>query len=251
MLADALVLELTAAALVFARVGGCIMVLPAFGEAFVSPRIRLAMALAVTLVLVPVVGTDLRTPLDDAVLVLALLQELLIGAALGLAARFALAAMNLAGTIIALQSALAAAAFFDPHEGTQSAITSNFLTTAGLTLLLVVDGHHYLLAGLAQSFSVAPQMTGYPAADFADLLVRASTDLFVAAVRIAAPVILVTTVINLTFGFFSRLVPGIQVFFIALPLQVLAAIGALLVGFAAGARVFLAGMEAAIAPFAG
>ncbi len=251
MLAEALVRELVAAALVFARVGGCIMVLPAFGEAFISPRIRLAIALAITLLLVPVVGADLARPPDDATLFLALLQELLIGAALGLTARFALAAMHLAGTIIALQSALAAAAFFDPHQGTQSAITSNFLTTAGLTLLLVVDGHHYLLWGLARSFDVTPQLTTYPAADFADLLLRASTDLFVAAVRIAAPVILVTTVINLTFGFFSRLVPGIQVFFIALPLQVLAAIGALLVGFAAGARVFLAGMEASIAPFAG
>ena len=251
MPADAFVPELVAAALVFARVGGCIMVLPAFGEAFVSPRVRLAVALAVTLVLVPAVGTDLAAPPDDAGLFLALLQELLIGTALGLAARFALAAMNLAGTIIALQSALAAAAFFDPHEGTQSAITSNFLTTAGLTLLLVVDGHHYLLWGLARSFDITPQLTAYPAADFAELLLRTSSDLFVVAVRIAAPVILVTTVVNLTFGFFSRLVPGIQVFFIAMPLQVLAAIGALLVGFAAGARVFLAGMEASIAPFAG
>ncbi len=251
MLAEALVRELVAAALVFARVGGCIMVLPAFGEAFVSPRIRLAIALAITLLLVPVVGADLSRPPDDAALFLALLQELLIGTALGLAARFALAAMNLAGTIIALQSALAAAAFFDPHQGTQSALTSNFLTTAGLTLLLVVDGHHYLLWGLARSFDVTPQLAIYPAADFADLLLRTSADLFVAAVRIAAPVILVTTVINLTFGFFSRLVPGIQVFFIALPLQVLAAVGALLVGFAAGARVFLAGVEASIAPFAG
>lgn len=238
--------EVTRFGLLFARVGSCLVLLPGIGEAAVTPRTRLGLALFVTLLLYPVLLPKIPLPADDAALVAALAVEIAIGLAYGLAARLAIAALELAGSMIALQSGLAAAALFDPSLGGQTTLSGRFLSVAGLTLFLVLDGHHALLSALADSYGALPPAQAPPLAGLTELLSLASGEMWATALRIAAPVFLVSAVTYAAFGLLSRLVPGIQIFFVAMPLQIALAVAALMVSLPAALSAFLTFADATV-----
>ena len=120
--------------LTFARVGTLVMLMPGVGEQTVSPRLRLAFALLVALVLYPVTR-GLFAALGGPALIAVLIGEILIGLTLGLAVRMVLAALQTAGLLIAQNIGLAYAMTVDPTFGGQTAALGNFLTLLGLALI--------------------------------------------------------------------------------------------------------------------
>ncbi len=239
MLADLVTTDLFALLLIFVRAGSALLVMPGFTEAYVAARIRLLLALAVSVVLAGPLAPSLP-PLPAAPLELGRLiaGELLIGLFLGTIARVAFAALHVAGTTLAFQSGLAAAAIFDPNEATQGTLPGNFLTTTALVLLFVTDGHHMMLRALAASYASLPAGGALPLGDFADLLTRLIGRAFALGVRIAAPLLLVSLLMYLGMGVLNRLMPSFQVFFIALPLQILVAFATIMLSFATGLAAF-------------
>lgn len=231
--------EITRLGVLFARLGTCLMLVPGIGEMAVMPQVRLGLGLMLTLLLYPALAPWLAVPADDAAFLRLLASEIVIGLALGLTIRMALASLELAGSVIAMQSGLAAAALFDPQQGGQTTLPGRLLAITGLTLFLVLDGHHQLLALLASSYRLIPPSGTAPVGDFAEHLLLLSATLWSAALAIAAPVLIVTMLTSAAFGLFTRLVPGIQVFFIAMPLQIVFALLALLIGLPAALTVFL------------
>ena len=225
--------------LLFARLGSCLMAVPGIGETTVLIRLRLGFALLLALLLYPVLGLQLAVPADDAALMRLLMSEIAIGLAMGLAIRMAMAALEVAGSIIALQSGLAAASLFDPRQGELTTVPARLLSVAGLTLFLVLDGHHQLLLALARSYQLIPAAGAAPVASLAEALMLVSTALWPTALAVAAPVLLVTVLSHAAFGLVARLVPGMQVFFAALPLQIGVALLALLIGLPAAVTAAL------------
>jgi flagellar biosynthesis protein FliR len=248
MLPELVAADLFAPLLVFVRVGGAFMVLPGFAEAYVGARVRLLLALAVSVVLAGPLVPGLP-PLPAAPLELGRLigGELLLGLFLGAIARAAFSALHIAGTTLAFQSGLAAAAIFDPNEATQGTLPGNFLTTTALVLLFVTDGHHLLLQALAASYLGLPAGGAPPLGDMAELLARLVDQAFTVGVRIAAPLLLVSLLMFLGMGVLNRLMPAFQVFFIALPLQLLVAFATVMLSFAAGLLAFFGLFEDALA----
>ena len=174
----------------------------------------------------------------------------MLGLFIGFTARFAFAALHVAGTTLAFQSGLAAAAIFDPNEATQGTVTGNFLTTTALVLLFVTDSHHLLLQALAASYAGLPAGAAPPLGDMAELLTRLLDQAFAVGVRIAAPLLLVSLLMYLGMGVLNRLMPTFQVFFIALPLQMLAAFATIMLSFGAGLLVFFTLFEDALTTLA-
>jgi flagellar biosynthesis protein FliR len=210
--------------LVFARIGSALMLVPGIGESQVPGRIRLMLALAVSLVLAPLVA-DLLPPLPPSPSRLALLvaSEVAFGLTIGFAARLMLTALHIAGSTMAMQGGLAAAAFFDPGEGTQRSIFVTFLTAAALPLLFAVDGHHWFLAGLAGSYTRFSPGSPLPLGDIVELASTLSGAALAAGLQIAAPLMLLSILTNFTFGMLNRLMPTLQALMIAIPAQVLVA----------------------------
>jgi flagellar biosynthetic protein FliR len=248
MLAQLVAQDAFALLLIFVRTGAAFMVLPGFAEAYVAPRVRLLLALAVSLVLTGPLGPGLPA-LPTAALELGRLLggELLLGLFLGAVARVAFAALHVAGTAIAYQSGLAAAAIFDPNEATQGTLPGNFLTTTALLLLFATDSHHMLLQALAASYAGLPVAGAPPLGDMAELLAQLLDQAFAVGLRIAAPLLLVSLLMSLGMGVLNRLMPTFQVFFIALPLQLLAAFATLMLSFAAGLLAFFSLFEDGLA----
>src|SRR6476619_6427388 len=112
----------------FARIGTMVMMLPGLGEMTVSPRVRLTIALALTAVILPLHRGDYQIDLHAfGPVLLTLGQELLVGAVLGLLARLTIAALQIAGSVVAQQMGLGFVTAVDPTQGQQGMIVGNFL----------------------------------------------------------------------------------------------------------------------------
>jgi flagellar biosynthetic protein FliR len=216
--------DLTLYALVFARVGAMIMTLPALGEASVPPRVRLMLALALTILLEPLVGDTYPVGVTKQPMLLVGLIgfETTTGLAIGLLMRIVMSAVNTAGNVIAMQSGLAFAQTFDPSQQTQSALVTTFLSLLALVLIFAADLHHLLIAGIKQSFVLFPPGKLFPTGDFAKLAIETVSEAFTLGVQMASPFLVFGLILYGSAGVVARLMPQVQIFFLAMPLNILA-----------------------------
>jgi flagellar biosynthetic protein FliR len=226
--------------MVFCRMGSAIMSLPGIGDHTVPPRIRLVFALALSFILLPVVGHDYPPlPAGLGALIGLMFGEIACGLALGLIIRMFMMALDIAGTLIASQTGLAFAQNFDPTIGIQGALLTSFFTMMGVTLVMQMDLHHLMLAGLEQSYNVLKPGAGLPWNDFADLATRTFSLVFRIGVEMAAPFIVFSLVFYAASGVVARLLPQIQVFFLVVPLNILAGFALLMVLIGSMMMLFL------------
>jgi flagellar biosynthetic protein FliR len=206
--------------MVFARMGGAIMLLPGFGEVFVPRRVRLMIALAITVVVAPVV-TPLLPPTPDGPLAMLgqLGGELIIGIFLGALARMMVASLHIAGVIAGFQTSLSNAQLFDPMGADQGSLLGSLLHVFGVFVIFAADLHHLMIAGLVQSYQLFVPGAPLPIGDLSDAAVRVLAQSFVLGMQIAAPFIVSGMVFYLGLGLLARLMPQVQVFFIAVPIQ--------------------------------
>src|SRR5213080_1868944 len=209
--------------LMFARIGTMIMLLPGLGEMSVPARVRLTIALVLTFVLFPLhragYTIDLRAP---GPVIVALGQELAIGVVLGLTARLTISALQVAGSVIAQQLGLGFVTAVDPTQGQQGLIVGNFLTILGLTLLFATDSHHLVIAALNESYRIFSPGEAFPSGDVAALATRAFAAAFKIGIQLSAPFLVFGLVFNIGLGVLARLMPQMQVYFVGVPLSILA-----------------------------
>lgn len=225
MSTDLLAGEALGVLLVFTRLGAALMLVPGLGEHYVLPRMRLLLALILSLLVTPALVDAMPVlPREPLALARLVALEALVGLLLGFVARLALTAIHAGGSLIAMQSGLSAAAMFDPSEAGQGTVPGSFLAAAALTLMFAADFHHLLLRAVAASYATFPIGGAIDTEAASSLLLRLSADALATGVRIAAPMILAGLVVNLGLGAIGRMVPSFPIFFLALPAQLLLAL---------------------------
>ncbi len=208
--------------LVFARIGAMVMLLPGFGEVNIPVRVRLGIALMLTLIMLPLHRAAYHVDLTAmAPLLVTLVHEIIIGVVLGATARMTLAALQVAGSVIAQQLGLGFVTSVDPTQGQQGALLGNFLTLLGLTLLFATDMHHLIIAALNDSYTIFAPGALLPSGDVASLATRAFATAFKIGIQLSAPFIVFGIVFNLGLGVLARLMPQMQVYFVGVPLSIL------------------------------
>lgn len=207
--------------LVFARVGTMVMLMPGLGERFVLNRAKLAIAVFLALLLLPVARPLMQVPSDPGLLMSLLISEILIGAILGLSARLIMAALQTAGVIMANQIGLGFATAVDPAMGQQNPSIGNFLSILGITLVLVTDLHHLAIAAIHNSYTMLPPGAYPTVGDASALGLQAVSKGFSIAVQMSAPFIVFGLLFNLGLGVLARLMPQFQVFFLGAPASIL------------------------------
>lgn len=226
--------------LVFARIGSAFVLLPGFGEAYVPGRLRLVVALALTLALAPALGPTLPPePAGAWALGLLLIGEIVVGLFLGGLARILLLALESAGMVIALQIGFASALDTNPATAQQASIVGNFMMGLGVILIFATGLHIPMIRGIADSYVMFPAGQPPMLEDMASMIVRVISDGFQLAVEISAPFILLGLLFSLALGLLARLMPQLQVFFIALPVQMLLGFVLLMIGLAVAMAWFL------------
>jgi flagellar biosynthesis protein FliR len=244
--------QVWAGALIFARVGAIILMLPGIGESYVPPRVRLSLALVITLALWPVVRGALPALPDSLGLTVGwMIREVIVGLMIGALLRALTAALAVAGEIVSLQTTLGFSQTANPLQAQPGTTISAFLMLLGVTLLFATDTHHLFIAALVGSYRLvapnAPLMTG----DFASLAVRTLGDSFLIGVQLAAPVIVFSLVFNLASGLVGRVMPQFQVFFAAAPLSVILGLSVFALSLGVLGTVFIDRYRALAAVFAG
>lgn len=219
-----LLTQLSAALLIFCRVGSAVMVMPGMGDVYVPARIRLMFAIALTVLLTPLLQAKMP-PMAPNVLTLfvQILGEVIIGVFIGLLGRIILTVVHVAGSVIALQSSLAVASIFDPVTGNQSAVVSNILTVAAMTLFFTLNLHHIVLAAVVQSYDMFTPGRFPQVADMNILNARLISDCFNLGVMLAAPHIVFSLLFYLAGGLMTRVMPNFQIFFVMMSPQILIA----------------------------
>jgi len=244
--------------LVFARIGTMLMLLPGTGEMMVSRRLRLTTALVLAAVMLPLHRDAYHIDLRQIGTVLLLLgEELLIGAVLGMTARLTVAALQVSGSIVAQQLGLGFVTAVDPSEqshGQQAVLIGNFLTILALALLFATNLHYLVIAALDDSYSLFRPGEVPLTGDMAALITRTVAGAFRIGVQLSAPFLVFGLLFNLGLGLLSRLMPQMQVFFVGMPLSIMAGLLIFFAVLAAMMGTYLDGFESVLrelAPHAG
>jgi flagellar biosynthetic protein FliR len=206
----------------FFRIAGVLMVAPVLGARLVPMRVRLALAVTATFVLSPLLPATQPFGFTLAAAVF-VVQEVLIGVAMGFVLQMIFDALIIAGQTIAMGMGLGLATMIDPQRGISVPVISQFFVILGLLIFLSLGGHLATIRLISDSFTLLPFGTPL-SSDGVWMLVSWGGQMLAGAVRIALPAATALLVANIAFGVMSRAAPTLNLFAVGLP-------AGLLIGF--------------------
>lgn len=207
---------------IFMRFGLALMIMPGIGDSFVTAPVRLFFALSLCLILTPPLAALMPAPPSQAAALVGLLVcEALIGMFIGSVMRILISALDTAGSIVSLQSGFSSALLFNPVSLGQGSLIGSVYSMLGVTLLMVLNMHHYMIATIVDSYQIMPangQMPDF--GTFSQIIAGIVSIAFKLGVQIALPFLILGLIMQMGLGVMGRLMPQIQIFFLALPAQV-------------------------------
>jgi flagellar biosynthetic protein FliR len=160
-------------------------------------------------------------PATPLALFVLLFGEITIGVFLGLIGRIMLVALHTTGTVISFQIGMANAFVFDAATSQQASLPSMFLTVLGVLIIFTANLHHLMLRAVVDSYTLFTPGVMPPIEDFSQFISRLVADSFILGIQLAGPFMAVGLIFYLGIGLLARLMPQVQIFFIALPMQIM------------------------------
>lgn len=201
------------------RILALIAAAPLFGNTSVPGRVKVALGVMLALIMAPAIpAAPAVDPISWAGLLI-LIQEMLIGLAMGFAMRIVFAAIEMAGEVASLTMGLGFASFFDPLTQGRSSAVSQFLALVATMAFLAVNAHLVLLEALAESFftlpiSASPISVGAPYE-----MVRWGARIFSAGLQLSLPIVAALLITNIALGILTRAAPQLNIFGIGFPIS--------------------------------
>jgi len=211
----------------FVRMLALISTAPIFSEAAVPRTVKVGLAALLALAITPTLGALPWVPLVSAGGFWILVQQVLIGAAMGFSMRMVFAMVQAAGEYVGLQMGLSFASFFDPTSGGNTMVIARLLNVMAMLIFLATDGHLMLIMTLAESFRTLPIADAPLAASGWFLLVSAGSQIVSGGLMLALPLIATLLTLNLAMGILNRVSPQFSIFSVGFPITLLAGIGML------------------------
>ncbi len=209
------------------RILGMIAASPLFGNSSIPVSGKVSLGVMLALIMAPAIpAMPAADPMSMAGFLI-LLQELLIGVAMGFAMRIVFAAVEMAGEVASLTMGLGFASFFDPMTKGRSSAVSQFLALIATMAFLSVNGHLVLLEALAESFVTMPVSATPIAAGAPWELARWGGKIFSAGLQISLPIVAALLITNVALGILTRAAPQLNIFGIGFPISL--AVGLLLI----------------------
>lgn len=230
-----LVAWLSAFILPFFRILALMSSAPLLSTRSVPVRFRIALSMLLALVAAPWVNSPPVAWLGSPAGLLLVVQQVLIGLAIGFSARLVFAAFETAGEIVGLQMGLSYAGFFDPSSGSANAVGRTFSTLALLSFV-TMNGPLLLVGAILHSFSTFPIQLDTAAGPMSAFpwqlreIVGMGSNIFAAAIALALPIIAMLLFVNLTLGIVSRVAPQFNIFSVGFPVTVACGLFMLTVG---------------------
>lgn len=201
------------------RILALIATAPILGNPSIPVRVKLGLAIMITILVAPTVEQSLpQIDPSSGMGLIVLLQQLLIGVAIGFVMRIVFVAVEMAGELIGLQMGLGFAIFFDPQNSGQIDIIGRFLGVIASLAFLAIDGHLMMIALISQSFSTLPvSSVGVTDATFTTLA-NWGREIFKSGLQLSLPVLTALLITNLALGILTRAAPQLNIFAVGFPL---------------------------------
>jgi flagellar biosynthetic protein FliR len=208
-------------ALVLSRVAGMFSALPVFGGKRLPLRIKVFTVVAITLTCFPILSlTPLDMPNDILTLGILALREVMVGVTLSFITQILFSAVEYSGQIIGMQMGFTISSIIDPTSGNQTQIMSVMQTLLATLMFLSMNVHHMFIRSIVESFRIIPLGVWHLNGEIITFLTRATADIFVLGVRLAAPVMVALLLTSVTLGIMARAFPQMNVFMISFPLNI-------------------------------
>ena len=211
----------------FVRMLALISTAPLFSEHAVPRTAKVGLAALLAIVIAPTLGALPSVPLVSAGGFWILIQQVLVGAAMGFSMRLVFAIVQAAGEYTGLQMGLSFASFFDPTSGGQTMVLARLLNVMAMLIFLALDGHLTLIMTLAESFGVLPIADAPLTAGGWYLLASAGSQIFSGGLMLALPIVATLLTLNLAMGILNRVSPQFSIFSVGFPVTLLAGMGML------------------------
>ena len=211
----------------FVRMLALISTAPLFSEHAVPRTAKVGLAALLAIVIAPTLGALPSVPLVSAGGFWILIQQVLVGAAMGFSMRLVFAIVQAAGEYTGLQMGLSFASFFDPTSGGQTMVLARLLNVMAMLIFLALDGHLTLIMTLAESFRVLPIADAPLTAGGWYLLASAGSQIFSGGLMLALPIVATLLTLNLAMGILNRVSPQFSIFSVGFPVTLLAGMGML------------------------
>jgi len=194
------------------RVSGFALAAPAFSETTVPARIKIILTVALTFLMAPSVRVPAELSIFSGAGLLAAVQELLLGVAIGMVVQLVFEALTFAGQSIALTMGLGFATLVDPQRGAQTTVVGQMFMIFGVLTYLAINGHLVLIGALAESFQTLPVGAAHIDRNFLMSVVLWGARVFESGLLIALPAVIALVIVNLALGVVTRAAPQLNLF---------------------------------------
>lgn len=205
----------------FFRIGALFMAAPFFGARTVTARVRVLLALFITVLVSPMIEVPSGIDLLSVQSFMMVANEVLIGLALGFSFQVVLHIFVLAGQLIAMKMGLGFASMNDPSNGITVTVLSQFYLLLSTILFLLFDGHLLIISLIVESFTSFPVGGAGMGSDEFIQIAGMGSWMFSAALVIVLPLFTAMLVINMAFGIMNRSAPQINVFTVGFPITLI------------------------------
>ncbi len=202
----------------FVRIGACLMVAPVFSAAYVPARTRLILALAITVLVAPLIPSQPTVAPFSIAGFIVTAQQIIIGVALGFSLQLVFDAITLAGQLLANSMGLGFAFNVDPVHGASTPVVGQLYTIVAMLTFLALNGHLVLIETLVDGFQTLPVGTQGLGSDGLWTVVIWGSQLFSAALSVALPGVTAMLIVNIGFGVMSRAAPTLNLFAVGFPI---------------------------------
>ena len=207
--------------LVLVRISTILFMMPFFNARVIPVLSKAGLAVVITLIFFPVLnraaGEFPNTVIGMGQLVAA---EIMIGVILGLLVQIFFEGIKMMGQMVGFQTGFAITNIIDPHSGVQISIFSNLAYFVAIVLFLILNGHHIILSGLLESFTVLPVGVSALNREMLSKMIPLFGEMFVIAVKVGAPAIAALLFTKVAFGLITKLIPQMNIMIVAFPAQI-------------------------------
>lgn len=207
--------------LLLTRIGAIIIFTPILGSINVPSQAKAGLIFFITIIVFPLIDfkfIDFPKSIFSYTIIIG--SEVFIGFVIGFSVRLLMSAVQLAGATIGFQMGFGIVNVIDPVTSVQVSVIAQFQSLLAMLIFLSINAHHIVLNAIVTSFQLIPPLGFEFSGEMMNILMNVMRDVFVIAVKIAAPLMATLIFISVALGMIARTVPQMNVFIVGFPLQI-------------------------------
>jgi flagellar biosynthesis protein FliR len=212
------------------RVGGFVLAAPIASEAVIPKFVKIILSVSLAFLMAPLVRIPAQLAIFSGAGLLAAVQELLIGVAIGMMVQLTFEALTFAGQAVSMTMGLGFATMVDPQHGANTTVLGQMFMIFGTLIYLAINGHLMLIGTLAESFQTLPIGVAHIDGNFLLSVALWGARVFESGLLIALPAVIALVIVNLALGVVTRAAPQLNLFGIGFTITLLSGFFVLIVG---------------------